>query len=400
MTSRWTPKQIDYARNATHRWNIKCGATRSGKTYFDYYMIPRRIADRLDRPGLVVLLGNTKGTLQRNIIEPMQQIYGADYISSIRADNTATIFGHKCFCLGADNKKHVDRIRGASISYCYGDEVTTWDEDVFDMLKSRLDKPYSIFDGTCNPTTPQSWVKRFIDSDADIYSQHYTIDDNPFLPPEFVANLKREYAGTVYYDRYIRGLWVAAEGLVYPMFAAERHVVPDEPRQYTRYVISMDYGILNPTAMQLWGECGGVWYCVREYYHSGRDTNEQKTDDEYYAELERLAGNVPVECVIVDPSAASFITLVRRRGKYKVRGADNAVTTGIQNTALCLQEDRLKFCRCCKNTIGEFAEYLWDTKKENDTPIKEHDHAMDAMRYMVMTMRVYARSAKKISLWG
>ena len=160
--------QKEYFRNANRRWNIKTGATRSGKTYMDYYLIPMRIRETADKDGLTVILGNTKGTLQRNIIEPLRKIWGGSYVSDIKSDNTAVLFGEKCYCLGADKISQVDRLRGSSIKYCYGDEVVTWNEDVFTMLKSRLDKPYSSFDGTCNPEGQQHWFKKFLDSDADI----------------------------------------------------------------------------------------------------------------------------------------------------------------------------------------------------------------------------------------
>ena len=146
----FTAKQREFLDNANHRWNIKEGATRSGKTYLDYFVIPKRIRRVAGLPGLTVILGNTKGTLQRNVIEPLQDMYGTELVSSIRSDNTAMLFGEKCYCLGADKANQVDRIRGASIKYCYGDEIATWHEDVFTMLKSRLDKPYSKFDGTLN----------------------------------------------------------------------------------------------------------------------------------------------------------------------------------------------------------------------------------------------------------
>lgn len=220
-----SPMQREYRDNACRRWNIKTGATRSGKTWLDIaFIIPQRIMAVKGLPGLTVLLGNTKGTLQRNVIEPMQEIFGSKRVGSIRSDNTAEIFGERVHCLGADNKKHVDRLRGSSIKYCYGDEIVTWSKDVFDMLKSRLDKPYSMFDGTCNPEGPQHWFKDFLDSDADIFQQHYTIDDNPFLPKAFVDNLKAEYAGTVLFDRYILGKWAASEGAlftVYPKFTSD-----------------------------------------------------------------------------------------------------------------------------------------------------------------------------------
>lgn len=239
-----TPKQREYIEKATHRWNIKTGATRSGKTWLDlHYTIPARLLNVRGKDGLNVFLGNTKGTLQRNVIEPMQEFFGAERVSSIRSDNTATLFGERVYCLGADNKKHVDRIRGSSIKYCYGDEIVTWNPEVFDMVKSRLDKAYSCFDGTCNTEGPKHWFKAFLDSDLDIFQQRYRIDDNPHLPPAFVENLKREYAGTVYYPRYIDGLWVAAEGAVYRPYAdaPERFLVDDAP-PIARAVIGVDFG--------------------------------------------------------------------------------------------------------------------------------------------------------------
>ena len=141
--------QKEYFQKANHRWNIKQGATRSGKTYMDYFVIPKRIRRVAGEDGLVVLLGNTKGTLQRNIIEPLQNLWGSELVSNIRNDNSAMLFGEKCYCLGADKISQVDRLRGTSIKYCYGDEVVTWHMDVFEMLKSRLDKPCLLYTSRC-----------------------------------------------------------------------------------------------------------------------------------------------------------------------------------------------------------------------------------------------------------
>lgn len=212
-------KQQEYLDNCRHRWNVKTGATRSGKTFLDLMVvIPKRIL-ACRGEGLIVLLGNTKGTLERNILDPMREIWGTRLVGNIRSDNTVELFGKKCYALGADSKKHVARIQGAAIEYCYGDEVPTWNEGVFTMLKSRLSCQHSHFDGTGNPDNPHHWFKKFLDSDADVYCQPYTIDDNPFLSADFVDNLKKEYAGTVYYQRYILGLWAAAEGVIYRPFA-------------------------------------------------------------------------------------------------------------------------------------------------------------------------------------
>lgn len=217
-------KQKEFWNNCNCRWNIKSGATRSGKTYLDYFLIPKRIRATKGQ-GLIVILGNTKGTIERNILEPMRNIYGPKLVGNISSNNTVRLFGKKVYALGADKKNRVEVIQGAGIEYCYGDEITTWSEEVFQMLKSRLDKPNSCFDGTCNPDNPNHWFKQFLDSDADIFHQHYTIDDNPFLDPFFVEQLKKEYYGTVYYNRFILGQWTRAEGAIYRLFA-------DNPEKY------------------------------------------------------------------------------------------------------------------------------------------------------------------------
>ena len=239
-----TPKQIEYLQNCSHRWNVKTGATGSGKSFVDYTVtIPKRILAARGE-GLLVLLGNTQGTLARNILEPMRKFWGPDLVGNISSDNTVKLFGKRCYVLGADNKKHVARIQGATFEWVYGDEVTTWSEEVFRMLQSRLRCEHSAFDGTCNPDSPHHWFKRFLDSDADLYQQSYTIDDGA-LPANVVAELKREYAGTVYYNRYILGQWAAAEGVIYRLFAEDpdRFLWPDEKPLYPwRVYIGVDFG--------------------------------------------------------------------------------------------------------------------------------------------------------------
>lgn len=380
-----SPKQREFVKYGTHRWNFKGGATRSGKTYLDFrWIIPIRIRERIGKDGLAVILGVTKSTIERNVLEPMRNIYGDELVGTISSDNTAWIFGEKCYCLGAEKVSQVSKIRGASIKYCYGDEVADWSEEVFALLKSRLDKEYSCFDGTFNPQYPDHWLKKFLDSNADIFSQTYTIDDNPFLPESFKENLKKEYEGTVYYDRYILGLWVRAEGLVYPMFGDD--CITQEIPDTGDYYISIDYGTLNPFSAGLW--CVGKRSAVRiaEIYYSGRETRAQKTDEEYCDMVERLAGEKTIRAVVVDPSAASFIEALRRRGRFKVRHADNDVMNGIRTVSDFLRNGKIKIHESCENTIREFGLYRWDEKSEVDRVVKENDHAMDEVRYMAMTV--------------
>lgn len=398
-------KQTEFVRYGNRRWNFKGGATRSGKTYLDFkWIIPIRIRERIGKDGLAVILGVTKSTIERNVLEPMRNLYGDELVGTISSDNTAWIFGEKCYCLGAEKVSQVSKIRGASIKYCYGDEVADWSEEVFALLKSRLDKEYSCFDGTYNPQYPNHWLKKFLESDADIFSQTYTIDDNPFLPPAFVENLKKEYAGTVFYDRYILGRWTLAEGLVYPMFSKEANVT-SETGGAGKYYISCDYGTQNPTVFCLWRMDKGRAVMEKEYYHSGRATNRQKTDEEYYQDLERFADGYNIERIVIDPSAASFSECIRRHGKFAVWKANNDVLDGIRLTAACIKSGRIKFHESCTHAFDEFGLYSWDKDAAEDKVIKENDHVLDAVRYFVMTVLrreiaignpVYASSSVKL----
>lgn len=214
-------KQNEYIINATHRWNIKSGAVRSGKSYVDTaYIVPKRIRERAGKPGLNVIMGVSKESIERNVLQPMREIYTSELIGNINNRNVARVCGEDVYCLGAEKVSQVAKIQGASIKYCYGDEIAKWNKEVFQMLKSRLDKPYSCFDGACNPEHPTHWLKEFIDNvELDIYLQKYTIFDNPFLDPEFVKQLCKEYEGTIYYDRLILGLWKRADGAIYKRFA-------------------------------------------------------------------------------------------------------------------------------------------------------------------------------------
>lgn len=380
-------KQTEFVRKGHHRWNFKGGATRSGKTYLDFrWIIPIRIRERAGKDGLTVILGVTKSTIERNVLEPMRTIYGDALVGTISSDNTAWIFGEKCYCLGAEKVSQVSKIRGASIKYCYGDEVADWSQEVFELLKSRLDKAYSCFDGTYNPQGPNHWLKVFLDSKADIFSQTYTIDDNPFLPEAFVENLKREYRGTVFYDRYILGRWALAEGLIYPMFG-ESNIVDEEPPA-GRYYISVDYGTLNPFSAGLWCVTKQGAVRIKEYYYSGRGTQKQLTDEEYYQAIRELADGYNVDYVVIDPSAASFITTVFRHNEFHVVKANNDVMDGIRRTSVYLKSGELKIHRQCKDAIREFGLYRWDEESTVDKVIKADDHAMDDIRYFANTILV------------
>lgn len=388
-----SPKQNEYIREANARYNLKIGAVRSGKTYMDIdYVIPARLRAVHGKSGLNLILGVSRDTIERNVLQPMREKYTDRLVGMINSRNMVKICGEDVFCLGAEKISQVSKVQGMSVKYCYGDEIARWNKDVFAMLQSRLDKPYSCFDGSCNPEYPGHWLKSFLDrDDIDTYIQKYTIFDNPFLPKEFVENICKEYEGTAYYGRYILGEWTLAEGLVYPMYAEAIESVPEgtETGQIQAFVLSVDYGTQNAFAGLLWGKIGGIWYAMREYYYSGRDTGTQKTDGEYADDLEEFMQ--PYDGVryktIIDPSAASFIALWQKRG-HPVIKALNDVEDGIRETATAMKTGKIKISPNCTNWKKEIQGYVWDEKSGVDKPVKENDHAMDAMRYFVKTMHI------------
>lgn len=375
MQFQLSPKQKEFWLAPFHRWNIKHGATRTGKTYLDFYMIPRKIRERAGLDGLNVLIGNTRGTLQRNVIDPMIAMYGDKLVSSIRSDNTATMFGEKVYCLGADNKRQVDRLRGASVKFAYGDEVVSWEPEVFEMLKSRLDKDYSTFYGTCNPKEPDHWFKQFIDSDADIFAQQYALDDNPFLPDAVREALKREHKG-VFYDRYILGLWTVAEGLIFPYFAEdpERWIYRGELPTFSKLCIGIDFGGYgSQTCMTATGYAGGYrqLYALAEASLPVKQTiDAQAIADAYvafYRDVEQRFGRV--DFVFGDSASPTMInTLV---SAAKEAGLPWRHITGCKKNEVSdrpvtidrlLNAGRLFILPGCSNLIRALSALRWDEK--------------------------------------
>ena len=409
-----TEKQAEYIRNCNHRWNVSCGAVRSGKSYLQIsYLIPSRILERKDKRGLIVFLGATRANIERNILQPIRDLYGDSAATEINSRNYAKVFGVRVYCVGADKVSQVAKIRGSEISYCAIDEALDVHEEVFEMLKSRLSLPWSCCDITTSPGRPTHYFKEFLDSagDVDIYCQNYTIYDNPFLPPDYVRNLEAEYKGTVWFDRLILGEWTLAEGLVFPNFSLALEGPQKEPVE--EYGLSLDYGTSNPFACLLWAKRGHVWHVEKELYYSGRDTGKQKTDEEYLQMLIDFARpainrmkETPVSTglfdfgpdrieVVIDPSAASFIALLRQSEYFKPRSANNDVVNGLRETYSAINSGLIKVNRACANWKVEAQSYVWDPDSEEDKPVKENDHLMDAMRYWVKTKRL----VKKADPW-
>lgn len=371
------------------------GAVRSGKTLAMSVAFLIWAMSHFDRCNFAIC-AKTVTNAERNIVKPLQMVEGLPYRMVYRISNrmlTVRCGGieNYFYLFGGKDESSYMLIQGITLAGVFLDEVALMPQSFADQAIART-LTYSNAKKwfNCNPESPMhwfyiDWLKPVQDGKRpDVKHLHFLMTDNPTVDDAALAKAKEQFNG-VFYDRYIRGLWVKAEGLIYPMFNQEFHVKPVEPRPYDLYYISCDYGTANPMSMGLWGRANDLWYRIREYYWDSRDKHETKTDEEYYVELEALAGNLPIEYVIVDPSAASFITCIKRHDRFDVLQADNDVVNGIRQVATYLKSGRLFINECCADCIREFGLYTWDEKSGTDKPIKENDHAMDDVRYFVHT---------------
>lgn len=371
---------------------ISDGAIRSGKTVAG---IDSFITWSLHtfRGQNFIVSGKSIGALKRNVLRPMFQMLAAKGIPYRynRSEGFIEIGSNTYYTFGANNEASQDVLQGLTAAGAYADEVALFPRSFVEQMIGRCSVKGSKIFMNCNPAGPYHWLKTDYIDKADekrILRLHFTLDDNLTLSEEIKERYRRMFTG-VFYQRNILGMWVMAEGVIYDMFDREKHVVPTKPRPYTQYYVSIDYGTQNPTTFGLWGLYNGVWYKVKEYHYDGRSEARQKTDEEYYQDLEAFVGNLPIRSLIIDPSAASFIALVRKKGRFHVRKAKNDVLEGIRNVATALATGRIKYNDCCTETFREFASYVWDAKaaeRGEDVPLKQNDHHMDGDRYFVNTV--------------
>ena len=340
-----------------------------------------------------IIAGKSIGALKRNVLKPMFQIleaWGIKYEYN-RSEHYIIIGSNTYYCFGANNEASQDVLQGLTAAGALADEAALFPQSFVDQMIGRCSIDGAKVFMNCNPKGPYHYIKvEFIDkaTEKKIYYLHFTMDDNLSLPEKVKERFRRMFSG-VFFKRYILGLWVMAEGIIYDMFNETKHKVPTVAREYTEYYASCDYGTQNPTTFGMWGKYKGKWYKVKEYYYSGRDNNKQKTDEEFYQDLENFIGDVKVKAVIVDPSAASFIATIKKHGKFSVLKAKNDVIDGIRNVATALNNLLILYNDCCINTFREFFSYAWDEKaaeRGEDKPVKQNDHCMDSDRYFVSTV--------------
>lgn len=379
------------------------GAVRAGKTVDNVaafaYLIDRGTPDRIH-----LATGSTAANAKLNIGDCNGM--GLEYIFRGRCRWTK-YKGNEALAIRSHGREYVvifaggakadsfKKIRGNSYGMWIATEINLHHQDTIKEAFNRqlAAKVRRVF-WDLNPSAPGAWIyedyiERFREQFGRRYNyEHFTIRDNATISEQRFAEIEAQYrqygVTSAWYRRDILGERCIAEGLIYPMFG-EFNIVDEVPER-GEYYISCDYGTLNPFSAGLWCWDGKKATRIREYYYSGRNERSNKTDEEYYTELERLVGDLPVKSVIVDPSAASFIEVIRRHKRFRVQKAVNDVIPGIATTARYIQDGTIKVCRSCKDAIREFGLYRWDEKSTEDKPIKENDHAMDDIRYFTMTI--------------
>lgn len=407
-------KQVKVVKCAKARWNILYGATRSGKTHVSYFLALKHLREHWNDN--VLFVGKTINTVDRNVFDVMRNLFGERHIGKIVDKRQITIFGKKCYVVGANDDRAITKIQGMGIGYAYCDELTTYPENFFQMLKSRLDAPNACCDATCNPESPSHFVKQFIDKpDVDVYAEHFTLYDNPYLPSEFIRSLEAEYKGTIYFDKWILGKWVKAEGLVFPLFKREKHyLTPQEYSQKYGYhrIVNIIFGVdgantndstvIQPLAIMDTGQA----VAIEMFYHNpkvnGQLSNEQlvpfilryfeEIKQKYHLDYGRIGLYTAVDCAAADLSLTLQYHLPNYFNVNSFTKKDIMLTTDVVNNAfsrnaVCI----LDFGGYFNYVRGEWAQgtsqlvidlelMVWDKTNTKYDPEVPNDCA-DAFRY-------------------
>lgn len=380
-----------------------------------------------------LICGKTVGSCRRNVIKPLKQMLIARgyRLKDRRTENILTVSrndkSNDYYVFGGKDESSQDLIQGITAAGLFCDEVALMPQSFVNQATARCSVDGSKWWFNCNPAGPNHWFKKeWIDKakERNILYQHFTLNDNLSLSERIKERLRQQYEG-VFYQRYILGRWALAEGLIYPMY---QQAIAEPPKTaiFDDYCISIDYGTENAFAALKWAHnaADNVWYCIDEYYYSGRNKGIQKTDEEYGNDLDRFTADITAERekrlkdqlrqgmtdpdfnkleVIIDPSAASFIALLKKKKWYRVRKANNGVLDGIRDTASAMKTGRIKISSKCKCFINELGGYVWDTKAVDagiDKPLKVDDHACDAGRYFVYTKHIMRRNKEHVDLSG
>lgn len=369
------------------------GAIRSGKTLCMGISFIAWAFYRFNNKSFAVC-GKTIRSIKRNFITPVMPILSSlGFTCKLKlSENLLEITNNKrknlFFLFGGKDESSAALIQGITLSGVLFDEVALMPKSFVEQAIARCSVEGSKFFFNCNPENPQHWFYQewILNKDKkNALYLHFTMDDNPSLKSSIKKRYESLYTGT-FYERFIEGKWVATQGIIYPYMNDLDSFCEVPNYKFEKYFVSCDYGTVNPASFGLWGAYKGTFYRLKEYYYDSRKEGSSKTDEEHYFSLCELTDGLNIEAVTVDPSAASFITLIKKYGKYKVIPAKNNVVDGIREVSTALKNNTIKICKTCKDSIREFSLYRWEDSYSKDIPIKENDHAMDDIRYFVTTL--------------
>lgn len=369
------------------------GAVRSGKTFC--MVLSFVLWSFYDFAGSdFALCGKTIRSLRRNMVTPviaLLESLGFECTEKLSQNILEVTYGNvtnRFYLFGGKDESSASLIQGMTLSGVLFDEVALMPRSFVEQALARCSVAGSRFWFNCNPEYPEhwfycEWIRKAEQKNA-LYL-HFTMQDNPSLTNEVIRRYESLYSG-VFYERFVRGRWVAVHGAVYPFMDDEKMYYEMPSGEFDEYAVSCDYGTVNPASFGLWGRQNDVWYRIDEYYFNSRTEGFQKTDEEHYQALRELVSGRHISTVVVDPSAASFIEVINRHGEFAVRPAVNNVINGIRRTSQALKDGSVRICRNCSAIRKEFSLYRWDVSNKNDLPIKQNDHAMDDLRYFVATI--------------
>lgn len=379
----FSPKQILSIRESNSSINIWEGSIRSGKTHASLW---RFVHEANSGPaGDFAIISRTYDSFERNILPELLKILGK-HARYFRGKRQIFLKQRKCHVITADDASAESKIRGCTLAGAYVDEVTIIPENVWMQLLGRLSIEGAKLFGTTNPDSPYHWFKLWMDGNQDLKSFKFVMQDNPSLSKERIGFYSRQFKG-LWYQRFVEGKWVQAEGAVYDFFDEKLHVIDFPMSLASQYIVGVDYGTTNPCAFVLIGynpnRYPNLWV-EDEYYYKSAVHQRQKTDNEYADDFLSFTEGRPIRAAYIDPAAASFKLELQRRGIDYLHDAQNEVLDGIRFVARQLSQGTIKICCKCRNLIAEFQSYVWDeksNKKGVDQPLKENDHALDALRY-------------------
>lgn len=375
------------------------GAIRSGKTLCMSLSFVLWAMSTFNQQNLG-MAGKTIGSFRRNVLFWLKLMLKSRkyHVIDHRTDNMIEVSKNGVtnyfYIFGGKDERSQDLIQGITLAGMFFDEVALMPESFVNQATGRCSVDGSKYWFNCNPDNPRHWFKlNWIDKakEKNLVYLHFTMDDNLSLSPKIKQRYRSMYVG-VFFKRFIEGIWCVADGLVYSMFDEDKHVIHGECPYSPMHHVSIDYGTVNPFSAGMWGFDGKRAIRERELYYNGREKGVRLDDETYYQKLKELIGDTPIEYIIIDPSAASFIEVIKKHGEYMVKGAKNDVLDGIRVTTTFLNTGRLFVHESCTNTIEEFGLYSWDEESGDDKVIKENDHAMDDTRYYCNTfMRKWLR---------